>query len=707
MSDDAPQTAAPGRAPADYLSIEDYALIGDCHTAALVGKNGSIDWLCLPRFDSASMFAALLGDRDSGRWLVAPADADATSTRSYIDDTFVLVTRWTTPTGEVEVIDTMPYGDRRADVFRRVRGISGTVTMTTDLRIRFGYNTAIPWIRQVDDDGGDNRDSKAVRARHHAPGEVSYGALIAVAGPDAVIVRGPRLTAADHTHGATFEVSMGDTVDLSLTWYPSHREPPAPIDAGRRIAETVTWWQEWASHAAAPTAYGPEVHRSLLLLRALTHEDTSGIVAAATTSLPEQFGGARNWDYRYVWLRDASMTLQALILHGFAEEADGWRGWLLRAIAGDPADVQIMYGLSGERYLLENTIDELPGYRGSAPVRTGNGAFTQYQGDVFGEVMVALHDARELGVAENADSWALQRALMQYVEDNWDRPDNGIWEIRGPAQHFTHSRVMIWAALDRAVRGVQQFHLEGPVERWIELREKVRDEIETNGFDPERNTYTQSYGSHEVDASLLQLSQVGYVSAHDPRMLGTVAAIEKDLLRNGLLVRYRTESGVDGLTGSENPFLTCSFWLVEQYARSGRLDDATALMDRLVGYRNDVGMLSEEIEVATGHHVGNTPQALSHLALVRAADAIQAALEHSRGRRGRRLASQTHPHDDTAPAAEHDPRTDDPRFDPAQAPRDQDPTEHASGEQAPDDAGAPLPDDRWPDDLGADRTTSA
>jgi GH15 family glucan-1,4-alpha-glucosidase len=611
------------------LAIEDYALIGDCHTAGLVGSDGSIDWLCLPRFDSASMFAALLGDENSGRWLVAPDDPSATSTRAYVKDTFVLVTRWVTPTGEVEVTDLMPYGDRRADVIRRVRGISGSVTMVEDLRIRFAYTTAIPWIRQMPDHG--------------------QNALVAIAGPDAVVVRGPKLTAADHTHRASFTVEAGEVVDLSLTWFPAHREPPAPIDATARIDETVAWWSDWASRCDAPAAYTQEVHRSLLLLRALTHEDTSGIVAAATTSLPEQFGGSRNWDYRYVWLRDASMTLQALILHGFAEEASGWRNWLLRAIAGDPADVQIMYGLSGERYLLENTIDELPGYRGSAPVRTGNGAFTQYQGDIFGEVMVALHDARTLGVEEDYDSWALQRALMQFVEDNWDRADNGIWEIRGQAQHFTHSRVMIWAALDRAVKGAQLFHLDGPVDRWMELREKVRAEIEENGYDAERGTYVQFYGSKEVDASLLQLSQVGYVDAHDPRMLGTVKAIEEDLLHDGLLVRYRTESGVDGLAGSENPFLTCSFWLTEQYARSGRLDDAMRLMDRLVGYCNDVGMLSEEIEVATGHHVGNTPQALSHLALVRAADAIEAGIEQSRGNRGRRLASETG-EETTAPA---------------------------------------------------------
>jgi len=601
------------------LAIEDYALIGDCHTAALVGNDGSIDWLCLPRFDSASTFAALLGDENNGRWLLAPTDAEATSTRSYIDDTFVLVTRWKTSTGEVEVTDLMPYGNRRADVVRRVRGISGTVTMHEEVRIRFAYSTAIPWIRQMPDHGEN--------------------ALIAIAGPDAIVIRGPKLTATDHKHEGTFDVTEGQIVDLSLTWYPGHRETPGPIDVSAEIDKTVDWWCDWASHSDAPDVYAKEVHRSLLLLRALTHEDTNGIVAAATTSLPEQFGGGRNWDYRYVWLRDASMTLQMLILHGFADEATGWRDWLLRSIAGDPGEVQIMYGLSGERYLGETTIDELPGYQGASPVRVGNGAFQQYQGDIFGEVMVALHDARELGVEETSDSWALQRALMQFVEDNWSRPDNGIWEIRGAAQHFTHSRVMIWAALDRAVKGVQQFHLEGPVDRWMALREKVRDEIEEHGFDKELNTYTQYYGSHEVDASLLQLSQVGYVDAHDPRMLGTVAAIERDLLSDGLLRRYRTESGVDGLAGPENPFLTCSFWLTEQYARSGRLDDATALMDRLVGFCNDVGMLSEEIEVSTGRHVGNTPQALSHLALVRAADAIDAAIDHSRGQRGRKLAS--------------------------------------------------------------------
>ncbi|MCJ0701701.1 glycoside hydrolase family 15 protein [Frigoribacterium faeni] len=584
------------------LPIENYALIGDLHTGCLVGTDGSIDWLCLPRFDSASTFGALLGDHDAGRWLIAPTDADATATRRYIDDTFVLVTRWQTATGVVEVTDLMPYGDRRADVVRRVTGVSGTVTLHVDLAIRFGYGSAMPWVRQVTD--GDDT------------------ALVATAGPDAVVVRGPRLTATDHTHATEFDVAAGEVVDLSLTWYPSHRQPPAAVDIDAAIDDTVGWWQAWAARCTTPPAYEREVRRSLLILRALTHEDTGGIVAAATTSLPEQFGGSRNWDYRYVWLRDASMTLQALILHGYVEEADRWRGWLLRAIAGDPADVQIMYGLAGERHLHESEIDHLPGYGGAAPVRVGNAAYKQYQGDIFGEVMIALHEARQLGVDETEYSWPLQRALMQYVDDNRTRPDSGIWEIRGELQHFTHSRVMIWAALDRAIAGVEQFGLDGPVDRWRELRDEVRAEVERDGWNAERNSYTQHYDTTEVDASLLQLAQVGFVAADDPRMLGTVAAIENDLLHDGLLLRYRTESGVDGLAGDENPFLTCSFWLAEQYAASGRVDDAVTLMDRLVGYCNDVGMLSEEIEVATGRHVGNTPQALSHLALVRAADAI-------------------------------------------------------------------------------------
>jgi GH15 family glucan-1,4-alpha-glucosidase len=420
-------------------------------------------------------------------------------------------------------------------------------------------------------------------------------------------------------------VGEGETVDIALTWFPSHRAAPGIVDVDERLEATTKWWRSWAESCQAPERYQAEVHRSLLVLRALTHEDTGGIVAAATTSLPEEFGGSRNWDYRYVWLRDASLTLDVLIGHGFSDEAEAWRAWLLRAIAGDPNDVQIMYGLAGERRLMEWELPSLPGYRDSSPVRIGNGAFVQYQGDMFGEVMVALQRARDAGITETEMSWSLQRALMQFVEANWKRPDNGIWEIRGPKRHFTHSRVMLWAAFDCAVKAVTDHKLDGPLEHWKKLRDELRDEIDTQGWDETLGSYTQFYGSGTVEASLLQLSQVGFLEPTDPRMLGTVAAIEKHLLRDGLVMRYLTETGVDGLPGGEHPFLACSFWLVEQYSRSGRLDDATSLMDRLVGFANDLGLLSEEYDVAGERQVGNTPQALSHLTLVRAADAIQAA----------------------------------------------------------------------------------
>ena len=591
------------------LAIEDYALIGDCHTGALVGLDGNIDWLCLPRFDSPSTFGALLGDVEQGHWRLAPEGATLATSREYRDDTFVLVTHWVTDEGEVEVVDLMPHGDRRADLIRRVRGIRGRVEMTQAMRIRFDYAAAVPWMRQAPEHDG-------VGPHAHA--------LIAVAGPDSVIVRGPRLEPDGMVHRSHFHISAGETVDITLTWYPSHREPPAALSVSDRIQSTEKWWRTWAANIDATGPYAAEVRRSLLLLRALTHEDTGGIVAAATTSLPEAFGGKRNWDYRYVWLRDAALTLQALLGHGFDTEARDWRDWLLRAIAGDPADVQIMYGLAGERRLVEWEIESLPGYRGASPVRAGNGAALQFQGDIFGEVMLALQQTRESGIDEDRTSWALQLALLDHVEQVMDRDDHGIWEIRGPLHRFTHSRAMMWAAFDCGIRAVEDRGMEGPVEHWRELREQLRAEIETNGFDVKLNTFVQYYGATEVDASLLILPQLGFLAADDPRMLGTVAAIEHGLLRDGLLMRYEASTGVDGLVGDEHPFLACSFWLVQQYAESGRLDDAIALMDRLVGLCNDVGMLSEEYDVGDQRHVGNTPQALSHLALVRAADAIVA-----------------------------------------------------------------------------------
>ncbi|WP_193510121.1 glycoside hydrolase family 15 protein [Cryobacterium sp. BB736] len=584
------------------LRIEDYALIGDCHTAALVGVDGSIDWLCLPQFDSQSMFGALLGTEDHGRWLLAPADAVLSTSRAYDGPTFNLVTRWETADGEVEVTDLMPHGNKRADLVRRVRGIRGSVTMHQEVRIRFGYANAMPWVRQVAHKGGP--------------------ALIAIAGPDAVILRGPAMKAIDHAHACDFTVSAGETVDIQLTWYKSYRPPPPAVDIDAAIERTTAWWTDWAAPLQNTGPYRDQVLRSILVLRALTLETTGGIVAAATTSLPEQWGGVRNWDYRFVWLRDASATLEVLASRGFTSEALAWRGWLLRAIAGDPADIQIMYGLAGERMLVEHIVDSLPGYDGAAPVRRGNAAFGQYQGDIFGEVMIALQKSREAGIEEDRFSWPLQRALMQFVAENWQRPDHGMWEIRGPKRHFTHSRAMLWAAVDCGVRGIEEHGLDGPLDEWRALRQRIRDDIEEHGFDRRRNSYTQYYGSEGVDATLLQLAQIGYLKHDDPRMLGTVAAIENELMRDGVLLRYRTETGVDKLPPGEHQFLACSFWLVEQYALSGRVEDATALMDRLVGFCSDLGLLSEEYDTGQGRQAGNTPQALSHLGLVRAAGAI-------------------------------------------------------------------------------------
>lgn len=585
-------------------AIEDYALIGDLHTAALVSRSGAIDWLCLPRFDSPSVFGALLGDEGHGQWLLRPVGEAACVERRYEEDTFVLVTRWRTPTGEIEVTDLMPLRDRRADLVRRVRGVRGEVRVEQQLRIRFDYASAMPWVRQT--------------------GTEEHPSLVAIAGPDAIVVRGPRFRPVDHAHRAETVVREGEVVDTVLTWFPSHRATPPPLEVDEQLDHTRRWWRDWARPCATAGAYDAHVRRSLLVLRALTHEDTGGIVAAPTTSLPEDLGGSRNWDYRYVWLRDAALTLESLMLHGYGEEAADWRDWLLRAIAGDFDDLQIMYGLAGERRLTEVELDSLPGYRGSSPVRVGNGAFTQFQGDIFGEVMIALDQARGLGVEEDDVSWALQTELLRYAERHLDRRDNGIWEIRGPHRTFVHSRAMLWAAFDRGVHAVREHGLSGDAEHWASIRDRLRVEIEQHGV-AEGGWFRQHYETDEVDASLLQLAHIGFVAYDDPRMLATVDRIERTLLRGGLPLRYRTESGVDGLPGDEHPFLACAFWLVENLAHGGRLADAEALMDRLVGLTNDVGLLSEEFDVEHDRHMGNTPQALSHLALVRAADAIATA----------------------------------------------------------------------------------
>lgn len=608
--------------------IEDYAILSDCRTAALVSSDGSIDWLCLPRYDSASIFGALLGDERHGLWMLRPSDPAARAERHYDGDGFVLRTRWTTRGGTAEVLEFMPQGgitariDRathggdRSDVVRRIRGIRGSVEFNTELRVRPDYARAMPWMRQF---GTDDQPE-----------------LVAVAGPDALVVRGVRLRADDFAHRGTVVAVPGEVVDVTLTWFPSHLPVPGPLNVDAALTQTSAWWREWSAGISHEGPHHAEVVRSLQVLRALTHEDTGGIVAAATTSLPEEFGGERNWDYRYVWLRDASLTLEALLAHGFTAEVEAWRGWLLRAIAGDAADVQIMYGIAGERDLPERQLAQLPGYDGASPVRVGNAAVDQFQADVVGEVMVALEAARLAGLEESAFSWPLQRALLDFVESHIDRPDQGIWEMRGEPRMFTHSRVMVWAALDRGVRAVREFGLDGPVERWEALRERVRLEIDTRGFDSARGHFVQSYGTTEVDASLLLLPLVGFCTADDPRMLGTVAEIERQLMREGLVHRYRTEHTDDGLRGAEHPFLACSFWLVEQYAASGRLDDAATLMHTLCGLANDVGLLAEQYDLTLRRHAGNTPQALSHLGLVRAADALGGRVGRGAHRRRRR-----------------------------------------------------------------------
>jgi GH15 family glucan-1,4-alpha-glucosidase len=584
--------------------IEDYALVSDLHTGALISRRGSIDWLCLPRFDAPSVFGALLGTEDQGRWLLAPDGAADVVHRSYLGSTFILQTRWATETGTVLVTEFMPVGDGRASIVRRVQGISGTVNMRQELEVRFNYGTVLPWMRRDPYPHGER--------------------LLAIAGPSALVLRGGNLPVAeDHRHVGRFSVAAGEQVDLELTWYRSHSDAPALTDIDAALESTAAYWEGWASHCEPAPRYEPAVRRSLLVLRALTHESTGGIVAAPTTSLPEVAGGERNWDYRYCWLRDAALTLEAMLGHGYAEEALQWRNWLLRAVAGDPEDLQIMYAVDGARDLPERILTQFSGYGGAVPVRVGNRAVSQYQADVVGEVMVALAKLRENGVAEDHFSWPLQRALMSFLERHLEDKDHGIWEMRGEPQHFTHSRVMMWAAFDRAATAARTYGLDGPVELWDALRDGLREEILNRGYNPELGSFTQYYGGPEVDAALLQLPQVGFLPYDDERMLGTVARLEKDLLtESGLLLRYATHTGVDGLPTGENPFLACSFWLVEQYAATGRTEEASALMDQLVGYSNELGLLSEEYDPVNNTMAGNFPQAFSHLALVRAADAL-------------------------------------------------------------------------------------
>ena len=584
------------------LPIEDYAVLGDTGTAALVGRDGSVDWLCLPRFDSPACFAALLGTNENGRWLLGPVEPGE-CTRRYLGHSACLESTHTTETGTVTVVDVMPIGDSRADIVRKIVGVEGTVRMRHEWVVRLGYGKVRPWV-----------------SRHVAHGQEL---ITAVAGPDRLVLRGPRLpTAHDGRHEDEFDISAGETMTFSTTWIKSYHKVPKLLEFEERIEETIRLSTGWADMCSYDGPYREAVVRSLLTLRLLTHGDTGGIVAAPTTSLPEDFGGVRNWDYRFCWLRDASLTLEALLASGYQNEARLWRNWLLRAVAGDPEDMQIMYAVDGSRELPERELSHLAGYADSTPVRIGNGAVNQRQTDVLGEVMVAFEMARLNGITESEDSWSLQRSLVNELAKHWDEPDNGLWEIRGPRRHFTHSRVMVWVAFDRAIAGVERHGLEGPVEHWRSLRERVRAEVLEKGFNSDRNTFVQHYDTTEVDASLLVLLAVGFVDGDDPKMLGTIEAIEHDLMREGLLLRYRTQSGVDGLTGDEHPFLACSFWLVWAYALADRLDDAHELMGRLLGLANDVGLMSEEYDPVEKRMAGNFPQAFSHLALVGAAIAL-------------------------------------------------------------------------------------
>ncbi len=585
------------------LPIEDYALIGDRHTAALIGKDGSVDWLCLPRFDSPACFAALLGTEDHGRWQLCPVGEYDVS-RRYLEDTTALETTFTTATGTVTLLDVMPAGDRCADLVRCVTGVSGTVRMRHEWVVRMDYGEIMPWVRRQRVDGED--------------------VIVAIAGPDQLVLRGPRLPrASDHRHADEFDVTEGEELVFATTWLPSYAAVPALGDPAARIAATLADDRAWIGQCRLDVPHQDVVRRSLLTLRLLTHEQTGGLVAAPTTSLPENFGGERNWDYRYCWLRDSALTLQALIDAGNLDEAALWRGWLLRAVAGDPQDLQIMYAVDGGRRLPEHTLDHLPGYAASRPVRIGNGAVGQRQTDVLGEVMIALGQARDAGLARDDDAWSLQALLVDDLARHWRHPDRGLWEVRGPERHFTHSRVMVWAAFDQAIRAVEEHGRRGSVDEWRRVRDEVRAEVLAHGFDPERNTFTQHYDTTEVDASLLVLPLVGFLPGDDPRVLGTIEAIERDLMRDGLLLRYQPEGGVDGIGEDEHPFLACSFWLVSAYAAAGRTADAHALFDRLVGLVNDVGLLSEEYDASfdggRGRMVGNFPQAFSHLTLVQAA----------------------------------------------------------------------------------------
>ena len=580
------------------MKLEDYGFIGDTHTGALVGINGSIDWLCTPRFDSDACFASLLGTEKNGCWQISPTDPIVRVTHAYRGETLVLETDFETETGAVRVIDCMPPKGRYRDVVRIVEGVKGCVNLESRLIIRFDYGMTVPWVKHYD------------------------GGISAVAGPNALVLRSDVPTyGEDLSTIARFSVQEGERKAFVLTWYPSHHPIPEPISASQSLEETEAYWREWSARCTYRGEWREAVVRSLLTLKALTYAPTGGIVAALTTSLPEKLGGVRNWDYRFCWLRDATFTLYSLMQAGYAQEAADWSHWLLRAVAGDPAQLQIMYGVAGERRLTEVQLPHLCGYENSAPVRIGNAASEQLQLDVFGEVMDAMHLAREMKIDCDPAYWHLQRHLVDYVEANWDKPDEGIWEIRGPRRHFTHSKVMAWVAIDRAVRAVEEFGLEGPLERWRDLRTTIHREICEKGYDATRGAFTQFYGSDKLDAALLMIPLVGFLPATDERVSSTIRLIEKELVFSGYVQRYHPEESgkVDGLPPGEGAFLPCSFWLVDCLHLMGREKEAREMFERLLAIRTPLGLMAEEYETSRGRLIGNFPQAFTHVGLINTA----------------------------------------------------------------------------------------
>jgi len=578
------------------LPLEEYGIIGDCQTAALVGRDGSIDWLCLPRFDSGACLAALLDEPANGRWIIQPKAKITHCQRRYQGDTLIIETEFQTESGVVALIDFMPIREQTPDLLRIVEGRSGTVDMHMELIIRFDYGSIVPWVQQTE-----------------------HG-ISATAGPDAL-----RLCCPVDLHGenlttvADFTVKAGERIPFALTYYRSHETPPDEIDPFEALEATRNWWQEWSDQCTYRGDRRDAVMRSLITLKALTYAPSGGIVAAATTSVPEQLGGVRNWDYRYCWLRDATLSLLSLVNSGYTSEAHDWREWLLRAVAGNPAELQIMYGICGERRLDEYEVPWLRGYEKSAPVRVGNAASNQFQLDVYGELADALHHSREAGLKCGLTAWRVESALVKFVEEVWDMPDEGIWEVRGPRQHFTHSKVMAWVALDRAIKSAVKYKLEAPLERWRKVRAAIHHRVCQEGFNSKLNSFVQSFHSDLLDASVLMIPAVGFLPPEDPRVRGTITAIERHLCREGFVLRYDSDKTEDGLPSGEGAFLPCSFWLADNYALAGEMDKAYELFDRLIGLRNDLGLLSEEYDPRAKRLVGNFPQAFTHLSLINTA----------------------------------------------------------------------------------------